>query len=273
MELGAWTVNETSSNHCLRLGDVIRAEIESEWRQTTQCPELTLAAALESWCASVSGFSLPAPIKKHALLKTLCRIGWPNTIASISGLDTSQGFDVLPGDPESPESFVQGIQLKHALLHSGFSEQTAIRVRDALQELHNNAIEHSDSNTRPLFGFVATSGSFEMGIVDVGIGILSSLKKSPIHVGLKSDVAAVKEALRPGISRYNGIEDGRGYGFVDLLNLLTRQHGEAYIRSGCALYHIDNTTDTAPVLRSVPSRTGVQVYIRVSTSGRGFRAL
>jgi hypothetical protein len=146
-------------------------------------------------------------------------------------------------------------------------------MRDAFQELHNNAIEHSDSSIRPLLGFVAKSGSFEIGIIDVGIGILTSLKRSPIHSGLASDLIAVREALKPGTSRYNGIEEGRGFGFVDLLNLLMRQHGEAYVRSGGALYHIDNTGDNRSTLRAVPSRTGVQIYVRVSTSSGGSHPL
>ena len=263
----------TSGNPRLRLDDVIRAEIEGEWGPTTQCHGLTLAAALESWCASLFGLAVPAAIESHPLLKNLCRIGWPTNTASISSANPSHGFQVLPADTESDESFLQGIHLKQALLHSGFTERLAIQMRDAFQELHNNAIEHSDSSTRPLLGFVAQSGSFEIGIIDVGIGILTSLKKSPIHRGLASDLTAVREALKPGTSRYNGIEKGRGFGFVDLLTLLLRQHGEAYVRSGCALYHIDNTGDNRSILRAVPSRIGVQIYVRVSTSSGGFHAL
>lgn len=266
-------MNPTSGDDWLRLEDVVRAEIEGEWGQITHGHELTLAAALESWCASLSGLTLPASINRHERLKNLRRIGWPTSISSISLMGTSHGFQVLPADTESAESFLQGIHLKQALLRSGFAERVAIQVRDALQELHNNATEHSDGSSRPLIGFVATLGSFEVGIVDVGIGILSSLKKSPIHRGLTSDLTAVREALKPGTSRYNGLQDGRGFGFVDLLNLLLRQHGEVYVRSGCALYHIDNTTDNRSTLKSVPSRAGVQIYIRVSTNGSNFQAL
>src|SRR5439155_6137606 len=75
--------------------------------------------------------------------------------------------------------------------------QNAIRI--CLEELAENVLHHADA---PMSGFAAAQGwkrseEIEIGIVDLGIGIRSSLTKNPNYADIADDVTAIETALRP----------------------------------------------------------------------------
>lgn len=102
-----------------------------------------------------------------------------------------------------------------------------------IREIIRNVFEHSASNECYLFGQRWSDGSVELGIVDEGIGIKSSLSQSfPID----SDEEAIDLAIQPGITRVNvsgtsNLYDNSGFGLY-ILSRLGNDFGWFVIGSG-----------------------------------------
>lgn len=79
-------------------------------------------------------------------------------------------------------------------------------ARDSLYvclcELAENVLHHADS---PSGGYAVAQGypkkgKFEVGIVDLGIGVPASLRKNPSYAHLDDDLEATKTALEVGVN-------------------------------------------------------------------------
>ena len=251
------------SDHFIGLDRVIQSEIEGEWGETPRGAIFTLVAVIEALCADASGVLKPsAELKQSALWQAAASTGWPKTCKRPIIKCAGFGFQILPSNPDDNQSLVLGFELKRWLVRCGFSEQMSMLIRDALHELHNNAIEHSQTNGRPLFGFAIHGDRVQFVLADFGIGALASLRSNPLYSSLRTSGAALKKAIEPGVSRFADIQRGRGYGFHDLLRLLTRQWGLAGLRSGNGMLLIDNTNDVSRVLsQSVSEIPGFQIHL------------
>jgi hypothetical protein len=247
---------------------VIQSEIEGEWTDWREPVEFTLAAVAESLCARSCGILSPLPeIERSSMWRAAVSTGWPHNVGKQTAGDSGFRFQILPRDPDDSRSYLLGFALKRTLTGVGFSNSAAMLVRDALQELHNNAIEHSGAIGRPLFGIAIRGARAEFAIADLGIGIPNSLRANPLYSHLRTTSAAIKKAIEPGVSRFNGIEQGRGYGFQDLLKVLTRHWGLAILRSETAVVTIDNATDGGQTtVQSVPRIEGCQLYLSIGLS-------
>ena len=108
-------------------------------------------------------------------------------------------------------------------------------IRICLDELAENVIHHADSDAG---GFAAAQGTprrrrFEVGIVDLGIGIRRSLAKNPEYASITDDVEAIKTALQPFVTSTPARNLGTG---LFITKLLLRQNGgDLLIRSGNGL--------------------------------------
>jgi len=120
---------------------------------------------------------------------------------------------------------------------SGFSDKTAINLQFALHEMASNAVIHSDATTAALIGYEIRSGNALFSVVDVGIGVLASLKTSEAYQNLSRPVDAIQQAMRPGVSRL-----GRGgLGFAQVFKAVTNDWGELRFRSGNGCIEMDGT--------------------------------
>jgi anti-sigma regulatory factor (Ser/Thr protein kinase) len=105
-------------------------------------------------------------------------------------------------------------------------------VRIALDEIAENVVHHAES---PIGGFAAAQGwprrgVFEIGIVDMGIGIQASLTKNPDHADVTDDLDAIRTALEPHVTSTPDRNSGIGL-FVTRL-LLASNGGTLAVRSG-----------------------------------------
>lgn len=123
--------------------------------------------------------------------------------------------------------------LADALAESCITEDVARRsIRVCLDELAENVIHHADA---PLGGFAAAqgwkrSGTFEIAIVDLGIGIRGSLTKNPEYADIGDDVTAISRALQPRVTSTPERNSGIG---LFITKLLLRENGGFFlIRSG-----------------------------------------
>lgn len=102
----------------------------------------------------------------------------------------------------------------------------------SISELADNVIHHADT---PLGGFCGAQGfskkpEFELGIVDLGVGIRGSLIRNPAHADVKDDVTAIERALQPRVTSNPKFNSGNGLFITKLL--LKRNTGALLVRSG-----------------------------------------
>lgn len=104
-----------------------------------------------------------------------------------------------------------------------------------LNELTENVIHHAYTD---LGGFAACQATlkkkrFEVGIVDLGVGIRQSLAKNPKYADIDSDVHAIETALQPRVTATPDRNSGIGLSITKLL--LRDNGGQLIVRSGGGL--------------------------------------
>lgn len=105
-------------------------------------------------------------------------------------------------------------------------------IRVCLDEIAENVVNHAAT---PLGGFAAAqgwkaSGEFEIGIVDLGVGIRASLTQNPRYADVTDDANAITTALQPRVTATP--ERNGGIGLFITKMLLRANGGALLVRSG-----------------------------------------
>lgn len=108
---------------------------------------------------------------------------------------------------------------------------TAPLLVAAMGELVGNIIDHSEAAATGLVAFSAHDRLFEFVVADRGIGALASLRKSPEHMALSDQGAALGAMIESGVSRF-GSGTGHGNGFRPIFERLADMQGYLRFRSG-----------------------------------------
>lgn len=150
-----------------------------------------------------------------------------------------------------------------------YRKYDAFDVATAVSETAQNSFDHN----RGMYGLIAMQvygkGArrfLEIGVADCGDGILATLKRNPKHSLLSSDLDAIREACKLGVSEHE--DQTRGTGLYHLLEIAFEHGGSVQIRSGQgkARYRMDKRMGWA---FGVPSVPGVQVALTLPSKGRG----
>ena len=107
-------------------------------------------------------------------------------------------------------------------------------IRICLDEIAENVVHHAYTD---LGGFAVAQSSrkrrtFEIGIVDLGVGVPASLARNPTYAHISTDMAAVATALQPRVS--STPERNAGIGLYITKLLLRSNGGQLLVRSGHA---------------------------------------
>jgi hypothetical protein len=109
----------------------------------------------------------------------------------------------------------------------------------SIGELIDNAVSHGASELGAFAAAQAYTGrttgrrGVEFAICDTGIGILEHLRRNPRYHDLRTDRAALVQAMRPGVT---GTDDRRGNGLADLFNITeSAGYTRLVLRSGRGL--------------------------------------
>lgn len=111
----------------------------------------------------------------------------------------------------------------------------------AMRELESNIHEHSDAASTGVLAFRAVGGVFEFVAADLGVGVLTSLKKCADYSLLSDHGDALEVALKDGASRF-GSNSNRGYGFRPIFIGLLNLRGALRFRSGDHALTMDGTS-------------------------------
>jgi anti-sigma regulatory factor (Ser/Thr protein kinase) len=136
-------------------------------------------------------------------------------------------------------------------------------IRICLDEMTENVVHHAATS---LGGFAAAqgwkrSGEFEIGIVDLGVGIRASLTKNPAHADVSDDAQAITRALQPRVTATP--ERNAGIGLFITKMLLRANGGSLLVRSGYGAVIAGESGERA-TLEDAPMR-GTLVALRART--------
>jgi hypothetical protein len=112
----------------------------------------------------------------------------------------------------------------------GFSRSIALGLQGALREMAENAVLHSESPLPAVVAYRVVQGMAQFCVVDVGIGVLASLRKCPDFNDIERHSLAIRMALRDGVSRFG--RNTRGLGFHAVFKALLANWGYLRFRSG-----------------------------------------
>ena len=150
----------------------------------------------------------------------------------------------------------------------GFPASVSDALQGALHEMAENAVIHSESTTGILVGYQVMSDTALFTVVDLGIGILASLRSHRDYQHLRVHLEAIREALHVGVSRF-GPGQG-GLGFSQVFKSLAADSGLVRFRSGEGCVMMDGTDLEADKGEEsyVLCRPGFQVTICCRMSNR-----
>jgi anti-sigma regulatory factor (Ser/Thr protein kinase) len=142
------------------------------------------------------------------------------------------------------------------LLH--LEPEPAKTIGYIVSELARNVIEHASAKNGALLcaQYYKKSNAIRIGIADTGVGIKATINQS---YSAKTDLAAIKLALQPGITgttkREGGTEQNAGAGLFFIKSIASVNRDFFVIYSGSGLYKLLKKLTSAKIrLHADPSR-------------------
>jgi hypothetical protein len=201
------------------------------------------------------------PIRNYVLRMNLLRALGSGAIDASEDFERREALGFRAVEHFEGESDYPGVAsgLTDALVEKCDTDDVArAAIRICLDEVCENVINHADT---ALGGFAAAQGwtrasAFELGIVDLGIGIRASLVKNPEYADIPSDSDAIARALQYRVT--STPERNYGMGLAVTKSLLAANGGEVFVRSGFGLVRsgISSTrVETSAMMPGIRART------------------
>lgn len=147
---------------------------------------------------------------------------------------------------------------------AGFSVAWAGQIVGALGELEENIHCHSQAAKTAILAYWFSGADLEIVVLDMGIGVLQSLRMSEEYRHLVDHGTAIRLATQDGTSRFDR-GSGHGWGFHDLFAALANSRATIRIRSGDHLLRVEGRTGLpASQLHQRAAGQGVLISVRAS---------
>jgi anti-anti-sigma regulatory factor/anti-sigma regulatory factor (Ser/Thr protein kinase) len=149
-----------------------------------------------------------------------------------------------------------------------YKKNDAFDVAIAISEVCQNSFDHNAHTCGFLAMQVYRSGCerfLEIGVADYGDGLATTLKRNPSNPPITSDMEAIRQATRLGISEFD--DRTRGTGLYHLLDIAYKHRSSVQIRSGAATmrYRMDKQQGWGFRVEPMP---GVQIALTLPTKVR-----
>jgi len=213
--------------------------------------DLTLAAGIEHLVWRITHPVADETIQ-DALWDILTASRWPSTNAHNT---TNGGIGVLILPRQCNLLWLREIEstLRGHMTDMGFTPKTAKALTGATSEILNNVWQHAHTPGPSLLAYHREPTRINIGVADIGIGVLQSLRMNPTYASFTTSMAALKKAMAVGVSSVQ--EEGRGYGFDTVLRAVADQWGAVRLRTGQAILEFRGTTD----VRAATTGYGVEL--------------
>ena len=179
--------------------------------------------------------------------QALSRAFFPNRLGQgsyfVSG-NLHIGFIVTSREPKSVNQvqWTAFCQKSQKAAEMSLPKPIAQGLVGAMREIEENIHIHSERAQDGIVGFRGTLEEFEITVVDSGIGVLESLRRSPDYQELNDAGTAIKTAVTDGESSLRHHDPGHGYGFHDLFVGLANLNGNLRFRSGDHALTVDGAS-------------------------------
>jgi anti-sigma regulatory factor (Ser/Thr protein kinase) len=153
-------------------------------------------------------------------------------------------------------------RFKTALVSAGAPRPFAYGLAGALDEMASNAVEHAGAPVPPVAAYEVRRDGWSFGVTDLGVGLLRTLGRNPkLSADLGDDVAALKSAVRDGVS-CTGVP-GRGTGFGNMFRALADRGCSIRLRTSGATARWQGISPAAHQLTYLlaPERAGFHVQV------------
>ncbi|HYI01901.1 hypothetical protein [Hyalangium sp.] len=159
-----------------------------------------------------------------------------------------------------------------SLKSQGFSSTLAHALSKALDEMADNVIQHSGSDeSKPatgLIGYHVNERWMQFAVVDLGRGLLNSLRTNPKWSTLSDSKSALQEAIQNYATRRKSEKEGGG--FKQVHKALADLNGHLRFRSGDAVLTLDGRgKERAARIMSSPVLPGFQLSVTCSLDQAG----
>ena len=184
--------------------------------------------------ANALPFDALPPCKVRDTLSLAISPGQPCEGSHFKEPNTHVGFVVTIRNPNVSEQ-VQWTAFCRKAQQAGelsLPKPLAQALVGAIREIEDNVHIHSERSHDGIVGYRGTPEEFEFAIMDSGIGVLASLRRSPEYQDLTDSGTALEIAIKDGQSRLRYKDSGRGYGYHTLFVSLANLNGELRFRSG-----------------------------------------
>jgi anti-sigma regulatory factor (Ser/Thr protein kinase) len=227
--------------------------------------QLSLSAAVELACIEFTGSHSQLADPKTRLpncpiWKLIKSAEWGSRRTRGRFKDGSLAVFVLPQDANDAWWTQSLHELIRELEANAFPAHLARALTGAVAEMVDNIWIHSESPRAGLLAYQLRRRKFAFSVADIGVGVLATLRKNHRYRALNSSMEAIRMAIQPGVSQFEG---GGGLGFPSLLNALADLWGTVRLRSGEAALVIDRRSEErAKSFVYLPYLQGVHVAVR-----------
>lgn len=148
-------------------------------------------------------------------------------------------------------------QFRAMLLSHRFPHKLSASLTGGVFEIVDNVWRHSNSQAPSLLAYQVGNRAFSFCVIDMGIGVLASLKRNREFSYLTTSIEALEEAVKPNVS---GLPNGSGLGFDKLVRALSDLWGRTRLRSGQGVLLFNRETENHTKNRYfLPHLDGLQV--------------
>lgn len=207
-----------------------------------QFDDATLPALLEygclNWTIPDSAPPLPKAVRDslvgRALTQVRSRLGLRSTGPEkprLKRIDVQPvEFQVVTDDLDDDGWKEFEIRFDRSAQSLGFPPNKAHALQAAMHEMVDNALIHASSPASTLVGYSILDGAAVFCVVDVGVGVLKSLRSHPAYQNLTLHNHAIRAAIQDGTTRFG--PNTRGLGFRQIFKALAAEWGHLRFRSG-----------------------------------------
>lgn len=170
---------------------------------------------------------------------------------------------------EPPWSLFRQRYRRSLVHHGGFEKKFADGLVGAFEEMVDNVVQHSGPTAATaapgVVGYEVRPGHMQFVVVDVGQGVLASLRRNPAWQHLEASAEALRATICEDATSRAWLT--KGTGFRQVFRAIADYHGVLRFRTGDAVLLLDGRGEARRAIqRASPDLDGLQLSVSCAFS-------